>query len=415
MSLIGAAIAGGLQGGGEAAKASLGSMQDAVQKEELTRLANELDEQKQMRIQANNQQFLSAQASEDRTFRAGESDKTRTHETGMQTNLFAQNSKENALNRTSEEKRTAATNATSRAVAGIHADSAYRVAAMNMAKPTVTQGADGGMFTISFVPNKSGGIDAVTAPLLGTDKKQIFGKSDLTDAQKAQAAAFQARGMEAQKALYKAKTDPAAMADPKKLDEIQADVDKSFMEYNKIYKIAPWTNTSFEPLDYANSIKSSANKPSPEQIQTTLDAKAKMFGTIEGQLWKNAVLQQLSPSAQAPATPGKPEPPKPAPLNPNAPPPPSLAPDKVKQIESGAARIQAADAQAKKDEAARAADRQKATAAEASARQTLKQESEFYSPDKIRGLNRADAKEFWRKYSTVLTPEQLDAYRNTTR
>jgi hypothetical protein len=160
--ILGSAIAGGIAGGGKAAETSLASSQKALQDQDLVKMQSDLDEQKQMRILELNQAY-------DKTKTAGEHD----YQTGRDTASFAHadatldktqgfTSKENALTRDSEDRRSAANNSTSIAVAQIHA--AAQHAATEAAKSGGTsQVLDDG--SLAFI-NHNG----VATPIMVPDK-----------------------------------------------------------------------------------------------------------------------------------------------------------------------------------------------------------------------------------------------------
>jgi hypothetical protein len=180
--ILGSALAGAAAGGGEAAEKMGASMQDAQQKQDLVRLQSQLDEQKQMRIQEaehnfqnqfQQQGFAHADQTLDKTqqFQAGQTDKTLA----------------------SEEKRSAANNATSLAVANISAGSAQTVEAMRVAaqKEISAQSAKG----FQIIQDKDGGfmtvdkVNGTTTPLL-VNGQQVIGAKNVDSATALAAAAL---------------------------------------------------------------------------------------------------------------------------------------------------------------------------------------------------------------------------------
>jgi hypothetical protein len=294
MSLIGAAIAGGLQGGGEAAKVSLGSMQDAVQKEELTRLANELDEQKQMRIQANNQQFLSAQAGEDRKFRTSERLGTETFTATQQKDRFAHEADQGDKERTSRKEISAASNATQIRSSQISAGAHLQAARMQLEKPVLQQGADGTFTALSFKIQPDGSYRQVATQVLGADNKPLVGKRDLTDRDKLELTNLQGQLLEKKKAIDKARTEGTAT--PELVKKLADEGDAIQVRYNKTAGIPAWELTQDDPRTVLSEALKS--KASPEVMQKLIAGGESKYGPA----WKaqfDYLMRQTTPTGEA--------------------------------------------------------------------------------------------------------------------
>jgi hypothetical protein len=166
--ILGSALAGAAAGGGEAAEKMGASMQDAQQRQDLVRLQSQLDEQKQMRIQEAEHTFQNQFQQQGFTHADQTLDKTQTFTSG-----------ENKLNRESEEKRSAANNTTSIAVANISAGSAKTVEQMRVDAQKEIQSMSQKGFQI--VQDKDGAFSTVdkvngtTTPLLTPDGKPLIG------------------------------------------------------------------------------------------------------------------------------------------------------------------------------------------------------------------------------------------------
>jgi hypothetical protein len=316
MSLIGAAIAGGLQGGGEAAKASLGSMQDAVQKEELTRLANELDEQKQMRIQANNQQFLSKEAGVDRAFKAGESQLARVHDTGLLSTKLAHESVQGDKERASKKEISAASNAAHIQSTRISAGAHLEAARLQLSKPTPTMDASGNMFMLSSAQNKKGEWVSSVTPLTDpTSGKQIVARTDLSARAQLELKGLQDLKLEKVKAIDKALSDPATT--PEIIKKLQDQADDIQIRWNATAGggVPLWQSTQYDPQEIVSKALGVLSK-NPSGVQKMLDEGTSRFGSA----WKEKVeegIKKAAPSWQ-PYKPGEsgkpPAPPKKDPL-----------------------------------------------------------------------------------------------------
>lgn len=173
--ILGAALAGGAAGAGGAAKDALKSQQEYMQKDDLIHLQNQLDEEKQLRIQEAHQQFLS-----------GQQDKLFGHEDTMQGKLLSHQSGENALNRDNAldvtqmqgdnamavEKVRAATEM---AIANLNKQSALAVARMAHAAQSVQSDASGMLWSVGVGPEGN----VTTQPLAGPDGKQLQGPKNI--------------------------------------------------------------------------------------------------------------------------------------------------------------------------------------------------------------------------------------------
>jgi hypothetical protein len=339
MSLIGAAIAGGLQGGGEAAKASLGSMQDAVQKEELTRLANKLDEQKQMRIQANNQQFLSAQASEDRTFRTSERLGNEKFLSTQQQGLFAHQEKVSSEDRASREKIAAANDRTSKAVAGIHAASARSNMLLSLSAPHMQMLADGSIGMVSNSMGKDGKWSTTYSPVNDASGQPIKGPRTMTDAMKLQVEQYGRDIQDANKALVK--ISETGIVDPKnpEIVRLQKIINNKTQLQNVIFGKEFWNNTTDSPDRIIAELKDAkGSAPPADQIKAVLDTRQRMFqqtfGVEQANKWRAEIDKGLSFKQEPSASSAKPDAPASAP-NPRAstpvsPEPKGLIADKLK-------------------------------------------------------------------------------------
>lgn len=172
--ILGSALAGAAAGGGDAAE-KLGQEEQKQQgQQDLVRMQSQLDEQKQMRIQEAEHNFQNQYQGQ-----------AFAHEDTSQAAGFTQTSKENALNRASEESRSAGNNATSIAVANIGANATLSAEAMRVnAQKEIQKLANKG---ITLVQNKDGAYVSVdkttgaTTPIL-VDGQPLIGQKNVDSA-----------------------------------------------------------------------------------------------------------------------------------------------------------------------------------------------------------------------------------------
>jgi hypothetical protein len=173
--ILGAALAGGVAGAGGAAKDALKSQQEYMQKDDLIHLQNQLDEQKQLRIQEAHQTFLS-----------GQQDKLFGHEETMQGSLFAHDSGEKKLDRANvlDNTKQQGDNAmaveqvrasTEMAIASMNRQTSLAVARMAHAAQSVQSDATGLMWSVGVGPDGN----VTTQPLTGPDGKQLQGPKNI--------------------------------------------------------------------------------------------------------------------------------------------------------------------------------------------------------------------------------------------
>lgn len=154
--ILASALAGGAAGAGGAAEQMGQQMQKSQDQQDLVRLQSQLDEEKQMRLQEVRQNF--ERDMQGNLFQ---------HQDTMQKNQQDFLGEQGDLNRASEEKRSAATNATSVQVANIHAGATtaaerMRIDAENgrLNKPQIIQTENGPM----MLDPSSGKASPVTGP-----------------------------------------------------------------------------------------------------------------------------------------------------------------------------------------------------------------------------------------------------------
>lgn len=160
-SIIGSAIAGGLQGGGAAAEKSLASSQDALQKEDLIKMQNQLDEAKQMRILEATQAYDKSKTEGEHTFQVGRDTANFAHQDTRQDKDIAAQTSLHQMDNKSAERRTAMSVGGELAAANIHASIARAQLAAEQNRGTVHDLADG---TLGFIPNNGGPAQQVMIP-----------------------------------------------------------------------------------------------------------------------------------------------------------------------------------------------------------------------------------------------------------
>jgi hypothetical protein len=203
-AILAGALAGAAQGGGEAAQRSLYSMQDAQQREDLVKMQNQLDEQKQMRILEAQQSFAKEQQGALFAHQDQSDEKQRTWQTG-----------EKQLDRSSEEKRTGMSTAAQLEAARIHVGGTLAAERMRIAaqrsgedKPVLVQTENGPILVNPKTGTGSPITDTTTGKPIGTMRMSELDKTayasaiktannDLANPEDKKAAMATARGIEA--------------------------------------------------------------------------------------------------------------------------------------------------------------------------------------------------------------------------
>lgn len=179
--ILGAALAGGLQGAGQAAQTSLGLQQKQLGEQDLLKMQEDLDEQKLMRLQESQQTFQGQQATQAQNFQQ----QMQAEQLGAQQNMEGDR-EDNALEIAKN------SNATELAAANIHVGgeiAAAKIAAsaslMNaklaVSGRNIQTLADGSMVSIGFDPSTN---TQTVRPLLDpTTGQPIKGAKNLSESQ----------------------------------------------------------------------------------------------------------------------------------------------------------------------------------------------------------------------------------------
>lgn len=175
--ILGAALAGGAEGAGGAAKDSMKSMQDTIQKQDLVKMQSDLDYQKQSALQQSQQNFLQGQQQNQFGHEDTTLEKTQGFQAGQTDKEIAARATEGSADRANRLSIAEAERSTQLSIASMSNGIAQQHLNMMRNATTVITDASGKMFYSQV--NPAGGTPAVTPVINPIDGSQMQGPKNV--------------------------------------------------------------------------------------------------------------------------------------------------------------------------------------------------------------------------------------------